>query len=388
MTGTTNATKVNRSDAVSAAGLGERVALAALTLGIAGLAFVTLRPFVVPFLWAVLLAYLSWPAFRCLRSKLGRQNLSALAMICLSALILAAALLGLSIVLKTQVLDNFKILGGHPLTRAGDTLVDALGTLPWIGSSLAETVGAWLSHPERLAAPVGAWLREQAGEIAAVAGSAGRLLLKFGVLLLVLFFLYRDGETWWRDARSALQRLFGARTGEYVGAVTATIDAVVYGLLLTAMAQGAAAGIGYWLVGAPAPIMLALVTVAVAILPYGAVLVWGPTSLWLVVTGAPWAALALAVWGTVIVGLVDNVARPLLISSFTRVHLLVATLGVIGGVTAFGLIGLFVGPVILALLLCVWRGWLAGPGPNDAGVREPVSALLAAAPVERAPAED
>jgi predicted PurR-regulated permease PerM len=97
----------------------------------------------------------------------------------------------------------------------------------------------------------------------------------------------------------------------------------------------------------------------VAIFPYGTVLVWGPACLWLAVTGAPWAALALAVWGTLIVGLVDNVARPLLISSITRVHLLVATLGVIGGVTAFGLIGLFVGPVILALLLCVWRSWLA-----------------------------
>ena len=388
MAGTTNASIVNRSDRDAGAGRGrgERVALAALALGIAGLGFATLRPFVVPFLWAALLAYLSWPVFRRLRSLLGRPNLSALAMICTAALILAAAGLVLSMVLKTQVLDNFKTLGVEPLTRVGGTLVDALGTLPWIGSSLAETVRAFLSHPERLAAPIGVWLREQAGEIAAVAGSAGRLLLKLGILLLVLFFLYRDGETWWRDARSALQRLLGARTGDYVTAVTATIDAVVYGLLLTAMAQGAAAGIGYWLVGAPAPIMLALVTAALAILPYGAVLVWGPASLWLVLTGNPWAALALAVWGTVIVGLVDNVARPLLISSFTRVHLLVATLGVIGGVTAFGLIGIFVGPVVLALLLSVWRGWLAtAPGQDAGSVREPVPALLTAAPSERAP---
>jgi Ca2+-transporting ATPase len=104
-----------------------------------------------------------------------------------------------------------------------------------------------------------------------------------------------------------------------------------------------------------------------------------------VVTGASWQALALAVWGTVIVGLVDNVARPLLISSFSRVHLLVATLGVIGGVTAFGLIGIFVGPVILALLLCVWRAWLARvPAQDEACVREPVPALL----TERAPARN
>lgn len=385
MVGTTNCAKMNRTDTPTAAGAGERAALAVLALGIAGLGFVTLRPFVVPFLWAALLAYLSWPVFRRLRSLLGRPNLSALAMICASALILTAALLVLSLVLKTQVLDNFKTLGGHPLTRAGNTLVDALETLPWIGSSLAETVGALLSHPERLVVPVGAWLREQAGEIAAVAGSAGRLLLKFGILLLVLFFLYRDGEAWWRDARSALHRVLGARTAEYVAAVTTTLDAVVYGLLLTAMAQGAAAGIGYWLVGAPAPIMLALITAAAAILPYGAVLVWGPASLWLVVTGASWQALALAVWGTVIVGLVDNVARPLLISSFSRVHLLVATLGVIGGVTAFGLIGIFVGPVILALLLCVWRAWLARvPAQDEACVREPVPALLTG----RAPARN
>ncbi len=149
-------------------------------------------------------------------------------------------------------------------------------------------------------------------------------------------------------------------------------------LVATALLQGAVAGLGYWWAGLHAPVLLGAITALVAMIPFGTPFVWGSIGTWLLIRGEVTAGIGLLLWGTLVVSWVDNLIRPLVISSATRIPFLLVMFGVLGGLAAFGLIGLFLGPVILAVLVAVWREWLEEPhirvrppvdspeGPTDA----------------------
>jgi predicted PurR-regulated permease PerM len=128
--------------------------------------------------------------------------------------------------------------------------------------------------------------------------------------------------------------------------------------VLTAIAQGSLAGLGYWAVGVKAPIMLGIVTAMFAMIPFGTPVAWVSISIWLLLQGQTWAGVALALWGTLVISWIDNIIRPLVISSSTRIPFVLVMFGVLGGVANFGFIGLFLGPVVLAIALAVWREWL------------------------------
>jgi predicted PurR-regulated permease PerM len=145
---------------------------------------------------------------------------------------------------------------------------------------------------------------------------------------------------------------------DYLDAVGSTTQAVVYALILGALAQGAVAGIGYFIFGIKAPVLMGAVTVLVALVPFGAPVVWGSMAVWLIVSGHVWPGVGLLLWGLLLVSWVDNIVRPLVISNATRMPFLLVVFGVLGGVLAFGLVGLFIGPVLLAVSLALWREWL------------------------------
>ena len=142
----------------------------------------------------------------------------------------------------------------------------------------------------------------------------------------------------------------------------------MYGLVFAALAQGGMAGIGYWAAGLKAPLLLAVFTTLIALLPipFGTPLVWASIGLWLLLTGHPLPGIGLLLWGTLVVSWVDNLVRPLVISGVTRIPFLLVIFGVLGGLANFGLIGLFLGPVILAISLAVWREWLEQHGEREA----------------------
>jgi len=134
--------------------------------------------------------------------------------------------------------------------------------------------------------------------------------------------------------------------------------AVVYGLLITGLLQGVIAAIGYWIVGLSAPVLLGFLTGMLSIVPIvGTAIVWIPAGVWLLSTGHVWQGIVILVWGAVLVYPADNVLRPILISSAVRVPFLLVMFGALGGLDAFGLVGLFLGPVILATGLAIWREW-------------------------------
>ena len=147
------------------------------------------------------------------------------------------------------------------------------------------------------------------------------------------------------------------------------LKAAVFGLLVTAIVQGALAGIGFALFRVDAPVLLGALTAIASIIPIvGTFLVWGSASVWLAVTGHLWLALGLFAWGLVVVHPADNILRPLLISTSTRLPFLLVMFGVIGGLAAFGLVGLIMGPVALAIATAVWREWAAEGRPSGSGI--------------------
>jgi len=186
----------------------------------------------------------------------------------------------------------------------------------------------------------------------------GKNIVKLGISLFTLFFAYLHGLSLLAQARTVLKGLLRERTDGYVNAVGNTTRAVVYGIVLTALVQALVAGLGYWVAGLPAPVTLMAVTALVALIPFGTPLVWGAASMWLLFTGQITAGIGLLLWGVLVVSWVDNIVRPIMLSRGSDIPFILALFGVLGGLAAFGLVGLFLGPVILAVALAVWREWL------------------------------
>jgi len=140
---------------------------------------------------------------------------------------------------------------------------------------------------------------------------------------------------------------------------------VVYGVGLTAIAQALLAGVSYFVAGVPNPMVLTIITFIFALIPFGPPMAYGAVSLWLFSQGQTIEAIGVMAWGVCIVSTADNVIRPLVISGATQIPFLLIMFGVLGGIASFGLIGVFIGPVILAVLLAIWREWLHENGQNE-----------------------
>jgi predicted PurR-regulated permease PerM len=338
--------------------IGARIALGLFLAGLLFVSYRVLELFLVPVAWAIVLASVSWPAYLRLRRLLGPYvNISALLMTLFLACVFALPLLWVISMLRSEVPAASAALIDI-LSRGREGLPPSLVQLPWIGPEIERLADLAAEDPAGLRAQLVQWLKPWAEETLAVLGNIGRAALKFAFALLTAFFLYRDGEPLLDQARRLLLQLLGPRAGSYLHAIGDTMQAVLYGLVLTALVQGALAGLGYWVAGVDAPVLLGAATAMLALVPFGAPLIWVAVSLWLLAVGETWAGVGLALWGAVVVSQVDNLLRPLFISSATRIPYLLVLFGVLGGISAFGLIGLFLGPIVIAILLAVWREWV------------------------------
>jgi predicted PurR-regulated permease PerM len=184
----------------------------------------------------------------------------------------------------------------------------------------------------------------------------GRNALKFAFAILFLFFVYRDGEAFLAQLRRVVAGALGGQLERTLQVAGDMSRAITQSLVLVALVQGLFAGIGYFVVGVGAPVLLGFITALASLIPmFGTFVVWGTVSAWLAATGHWWQGLALLAWGTLLINPVDNVLRPWLLSSAMRMPFLVALIGVLGGLSSFGFVGLFVGPVILAVALVLWN---------------------------------
>jgi predicted PurR-regulated permease PerM len=198
-------------------------------------------------------------------------------------------------------------------------------------------------------------------------GDIGRNIAKLLMAMVTLFFFYRDGDSVIQQAEFVVRRFMGDRVKPYINTAGKMTRAVLYGLLITALAQGLMAGVGYRMTGIQGPVLLGVLTGVLSVVPaIGTAIVWVPLSAWLLMTGPVWKGILLLVWGFVLVHPIDNVLRPFLISNVTRVPFLLVMFGAIGGLAAFGLVGVFVGPALLGVAMAIWREWAMQGSTSDA----------------------
>ncbi|MCL5060710.1 MAG: AI-2E family transporter [Candidatus Thermoplasmatota archaeon] len=337
--------------------LARRIAAFAFLVSIFGLTFWVLSPFLAALAWAGILAYVTWPLhMRLCRRLPGHDSLAALLMT-----------LGVGVtLLLPMVWVLFTLVGDIAAASATLKQLAAQGLPPLPPGVRAWPGGEWIAAQYQRVQADPAWVRAQfhalgltdTHRMRALAGGIGRNAAKFGLAVFALFFLYRHGDSVLEQVRGVATRWLGEAARGYIQAVGVTVRAVVFGIVLTALAQGLLAGMGYWVAGVPAPALWGVITALVSLIPFVGPVVWIGLSLGLLAHGETQAALGLFLWGALVVSWVDNLIRPLVISGPTRIPFLLVFLGVLGGLHAFGLIGLFLGPVLLAVSVAIWREWL------------------------------
>ncbi|MBK9184921.1 MAG: AI-2E family transporter [Moraxellaceae bacterium] len=316
-----------------------------------------LEVFLTPMAWAGVLAYVTWPAYQYLLRHCGqRANLAAALMTVTLALLIIVPLLLAIVMLRVEASNVYQIIADK-MSHQALLLPSFMQKWPF-ANELQKILDDVFANPTSFKEQLQTWFQKGFGAAAQVAGSIGKNLGKLSMAIFTLFFFYRDGQSIMRQIQQGLTVLIGERVHGYIKSIGDTTRAVVYGIVLTAVAQGFLAGLGYAVVGMDSPIFLAAVTTLVAMIPFGTPFAWGSVAVWLFTQGYTIEALSLAAWGTFVISWVDNIIRPLVISSATQIHFLLVMFGVLGGLSAFGMIGLFIGPVILAVLAAVWREWL------------------------------
>lgn len=340
-----------------------RVILTLLLGGLLLLGYLVLSWFIVPAIWAAILAYVTWPAYVRLRRLLrGHAMSSALVMTLLLTAAFVLPLLWLIILLQSEFVLAYQAATSF-MTEGTHRLPEFVLRLPWIGEHLQNLLDKFATDPAALRAQLASWVQQWLGQLGDLIGGVAYNALKLGFALLTVLFIYRDGENLLDQVRRVLRRFLGRRVDGYIVAIGNTTKAVLYGLVLTALAQGALAGVGYWFAGVRAPVLFGAFTALIALMPFGTPFVWGALAAWLLFTGKTLAGIGLLLWGALAVSSVDNLIRPLVISSATHIPFLLVMFGVIGGLASFGLIGMFLGPVAVAVLLAIWREWLEDQRP-------------------------
>jgi predicted PurR-regulated permease PerM len=338
-----------------------RLITVALLAGLVLLGFRVMDPFIVPLVWAGILAFVTWPAHRwVLRQCRGRRVIAALLMTLAVTVAVIAPLIWLAVVLRLEVVRAFHET--QALLAGGVQLPPAVLKLPWIGDQLRDLTTRVAQDPHALGLELRNMTDRSFDQIAHLVGGIGRNFVKLLLAVVSLFFVYLSGERFTGQLARALEQVLGPRIHNYLQAIEQTVKAVVYGLVLAALVQGVLVGLGYWIAGTGAPVFLAALTTVCGLIPFAAPTVWGGVVVWLLMKGSTVAAVGLLIWGAIVMGWTDHIVRPFLISREAQIPFLVVMFGVLGGLAAFGLVGLFVGPVILAVLLAIWREWLLESG--------------------------
>ena len=335
----------------------ERLLMTLLIGGIAVGCTLVLRPFLSAVLWAAILTFSTWPICEWLRLRLRLGHMGA------AGLMVAIVAVGVVLPLALAAPGGADDIERLRLLAQGAVQAGLPGAPPWLrgvpvlGPGLANLWDSWAAD----LGAMGAFFRPYLGVVAqfglSVALGVVSGILEFVLALLIAFFFYASGERLAAVLAALLRRIAGERADRLIDVTGATVRGVVYGILGTAIVQAILTAAGLWLVGVPRPALLGVIAGSMSVLPVGAPAVWIPAALWLLSDGHTVRAVALVAYGVVFITGSDSVIRPYFIARGAQLPFLLTLLGVLGGALAFGLLGVFVGPVLLGVGYTLVREW-------------------------------
>lgn len=330
----------------------------ACILALIGLSLWVLRPFLAATVWATMIVVATWPLFSALEARLGQRRAPAIVVMTLGMLVLLVLPLWLTVDTVAEHAEILTAFGQNLATRGLPPMPDWMANLPLVGRKLAL---AWLQFSAGGASglvtkitpyglDVGKWALAQVGGL-------GGMLLQFLMIVTISGIFYASGEAWARMLRRLGQRLAGDRGENAIVLAARAIRGVALGVGLTAVVQSVLGGIGLVLVGVPFAALLAVIMLILCIAQIGPAPILLPAVGWMFWQGDPGWAIFLLVWSLLVIAL-DSFLRPLLIKRGADLPVLLIFAGVIGGLLGFGLIGIFLGPVALAVTYTLMLAWL------------------------------
>jgi predicted PurR-regulated permease PerM len=319
---------------------------------------VVVWPFLSALMWAAILCFTTWPLYaRLLKAVGGRRSAAAALMTLAITLVLVAPFAVMAASLSDDVQHASESIRTH-LADGPPPPPAFLLKIPLVGSRLdlywRELAGSNAARVQQLHE----WIEPIKTYSLKIVVAMGSGMVELFASLIIAFFLYRDGVAAADRLTRAIDRLGGEQGRQLLDTAGKTVRGVVYGILGTALAQSVVAGIGFAIARIPQAALLAFLTFFLSVLPVGPPLIWIPATLWLLAKGKIGWAIFMACWG-VLISSVDNVIKPLIISRGGSLPFILILLGILGGALAFGFIGVFLGPTLLAMgfqLIAVWTG--------------------------------
>ena len=317
--------------------------------------------FVVPVLAALIIGFASWPLYsKWVQVCRGQTTLAASVAL---VFILVGLVVPLSVALYYSVNEASQLLAW--LLAANRQGVDApawIVALPYVGERLGHYWADFLGQPHALGGLVEMISGQHIGNIYRVilsaTGNAFHIMLTLLFMLITLLFVYKDGHRMVGQLDVLGERVLPLKWQRFSRVIPATISATVTGMGLIAIGEGVVLGVAYWIAGVPSPVLLGVVTAFMAMSPGGAPLSSSLVSLYLVGSGVPVAGVGLFAWGAIELFVVDKTLRPRLVGGPVKLPFLPTFFGLVGGVKTMGIVGLFIGPVLMALMVALWREWV------------------------------
>jgi predicted PurR-regulated permease PerM len=345
----------------------QRIARVILVTTLVLLGLWILHRFLAALAWATIFAIALWPLYWRLARAFparGQRILAPLVVTLLVGLVLIVPLVYVAIEVARESGSFFGYIG--EVRHSGLPVPAWLPQLPGLGHQIAGWWQANLSDPQMIHELLGRiYTRIPAESAGQLGGEIVHRLIIFGFTLLTLFFLFRDGAAFASHLLGLSHRVLGPSGEQVARHMIAAVHGTVTGLVLVGLAEGVLLGFAYALAGLPHAVSIAALTGVFAVIPFGAPVAFCAAGLYLLAQGSTAAAAAVVGFGFLVVFVADHFVRPFLIGGAARLPFLWVLLGILGGLETFGLLGLFLGPVVMAALVSLWREWIKPPAPSS-----------------------
>jgi predicted PurR-regulated permease PerM len=337
--------------------------------------FLVVLPFLSAILVAGVLAIATWPLYQRIYKSLGnRPTWSASLMLLLIIFLVVIPITALAGAAADQLPALSALVKGW--FSEGIRVPEQLKSVPLVGERIYDYLAVLTTDRAQMTALAQRAL-EPAGRLSVAAvRTLGDGILQLLLVTFIVFFYYRDGHRIAALVHRISRRISGAMSNEVLDIIVGTTRSVVIGIVGTAAAQGLAALVGFLIAGVPAAFLLSVGTFVLSVVPMGPALIWGGAAIWLYAQGEIGWTIFMVIWGAVVISSIDNFLKPLLIARGSTLSLGLIFLGVLGGVLAFGFIGVILGPVLLALGVALGRAWITS---QDTKLVEATGAAAAAA---------